>query len=877
MMMRIAAFTRRFRLSRIVYALGCVAVVTAAGAEVQNMIDVQKLRSPALSEPLPAAVPVIGDLPLGFVVHWSQPGRDAYPASKAHSMLVNLFCWRMTDREKLLVDFKSAEQWLRYLYETGLTSAVIIDTSIHHTSEGWRSEQTKALGENVRSADGAQSVFSSPLSPRYAEMVQQYIEDLTGWISRNDPEKRVNIYVNGAEVFWPGLLDFGPLACVAFREWLLEKYGSLEGVNERWGAAYGSIEDVTPLKFWRFGHSDFGPNSFMYESWDDGAWATRIDAVVAGKEYLLSVDLKTEETLVNMVSVIVQWNVSDEKSSTRAILASDDTNGKWRSLSESVIVPEGATQGTLLFVQKGPGRVSWRNPILMNTTDGSNLISNPEFERSETDDGNPTDWSTPLWHGDVRFEVVDADDAESLMLSSYSLPTEYPCRYPAAAWYDFNTFSMEMFARNMERWTLAIRASDPSRRIMHYTGYLLGTLSQWDDLSLTQRPDIFLTNAPSVDINGLQLCAGKGDFHYTTVVLDLARKYGKPMVATDLQDFTHGVYVGFNSLNRTTLAAIAHGLKGSYYYCWRGTPDYDWHEAWSPEDTARMITNASNAIEFLEGAELETKFAFLLPLQPYSEADPGGQKSDMLDVMGWYKILSQAGLGSFDVFTPYELINGKAISPKRYPMLVVPDCPSLPVDVVDRLRAYAEGGGYLVLAGRSPYMDETGRELKRALTPQETASAPVREQCAQGSVVWTGQKDGRVYLGRVRRTRVAGNTPPLYLPDGDWTWPRREGLPLLQMARDFAAEAGVLPSIRLEKADPTIEMSIFQKDDKWLVVLIHTGDGMHRGGRLVFPDSVVGEPEVLADFDPRPGKVTKSESGALLDLPIFSDSCLVRW
>ena len=124
---------------------------------------------------------------------------------------------------------------------------------------------------------------------------------------------------------------------------------------------------------------------------------------------------------------------------------------------------------------------------------------------------------------------------------------------------------------------------------------------------------------------------------------------------------------------------------------------------------------------------------------------------------------------------------------------------------------------------------------------------------------------------------MAGNTPPLFLPDGDWSWPRREGESLLRMLRGLALEADATPSVYLEEPDPSVEFSVYRTDGRWCVMLVHTGTGMHRGGHLVFPEFKECSPEVLADFDPRAVSTEGAETSGTLELPSFSDCCLVQW
>jgi hypothetical protein len=827
-------------------------------------------RLPGLSVPLPEPAPLRGDLPLGFVMHWGEKGQDEYVGSGAPSMLMNLFFWNMRDQDRQLVDFSRAESWLAYLYRTGLTSAVIIDTSIP-----WRAERTRALGENVVDPGGNVTSYSSPLSPEYRRMVDQYVQDLTGWIAAHDTEHRVTTYVNGAEVFWPGTLDFGPLAETDFRAWLMERYGSLDAVNARWGARFASRDEIRVVPVRRIGAGLHGPCQFVMGDVDNGAWVLPLQYVAAGQRYELVAEIRVDPGTTGMADLLVAWTAENHPPLHSQSVTADLGEPGWQRLRLEVTAPDWARNGAVYFHFEGRGEVRWRRVggTVLETGQGA-FATDTE---GEGDDGYA--WAEAVWNGDPEF-AVDRVEGEPVRVHSARDTAIVLGFDPSVYWYDFQTYSMERYARVMNHWAQRIGECDPTREVMHYLGFLLGTLSQWDDLMMTQRADVFLSNAPDVDIHGLQLCAGNGDFHFATVNLDLARKYGKPMVATDLQDFTHGTYVGFNSLNRTTLASIAHGMDGAYYYCWYDfNIDYNWYGNWPMVETRRMVDQARDCIRFLSGAELETSVAFLLPLQPCLDRDPEGGKSDVLDTMGWYKMVCQAGACP-DVITPYELQQPGVVALDRYDVVILPDCPVLPVDVAEALVAYLADGGTIVLGGRAPVRDETGAELERDLDVVAAPgpdSEPVSVAVGRGRAVRFELGAGRTYLGPVRRHRVAGNTPPLFLSDDGQRWPRPEGRELLERVHGCLRDAGVLP-VRLAAHDPDVELSAYRADDHWRVVLVHTGPGMHHGGRLLVPGVDGRRVKVLADFEEREQKAEVRDDGVgVVDLPVFSDSCLVRW
>jgi hypothetical protein len=260
-----------------------------------------------------------------------------------------------------------------------------------------------------------------------------------------------------------------------------------------------------------------------------------------------------------------------------------------------------------------------------------------------------------------------------------------------------------------------------------------------------------------------------------------------------------------------------------------------------------------------------------------------------------------------DVYTPYELERADEGALSKYAIVFVPDCPQLPVRAAEQLRTAAKRGAQVVFGGRPPRLDETGRPLEKPLAPNPdvvVSVAPdqppipcrdgqpgiatlvtssggtwpgvVAERHGRGEMVWTGRMDGRGALGPVRRMRVAGNTPPLFVPDGEWTWPRPEAHCLL--VDTWATPALKKLGVRLDPPDPTLEMCVYRKGDEYRVVLIHVGPGMHRGGRIVIAGPGTGSSEVMADFDPRNASQKGVDSGGTsIELPVFNDCCLVRY
>ncbi|MBN1900043.1 beta-galactosidase [Candidatus Sumerlaeota bacterium] len=840
----------------------------SSGEKERNVSDLED-RIPRLSTELPKPVKRKGDLRLGFVAHWSPRGLERYEENGAPSMLMNLLSWGMRDREKQLVDFSNAEKWLAYLYRTGIQGALIIDTSVHHTSIPWRSEITRKLGENLVFQNGQPSEFSSPYSPMYRKMIRQYIEDVTGWVKKHDTAHIVRTYVNGAEVFWPGILDYGNLARIEFRKWLQKEYGNLKKINERWGADFKKWADVNPVPFYRFGRLDLAPTGFFYENWMDASWSTPIPNLLQGKKYKIMADVKTRGIHDDRVQLEIAWELKGELRKIEVLECVGDTREKWLHLEKTIQVSEPFDKAVLLLTQESSGETLWKNPGVFPENENRNLIpDNPEDKR----------WKRSRWNGNPIFDISEDENKNKLFFIKCP-PHKQIYKYDSAAWYDFVTFCMETYAQQMNDWAKNIKACDPSREVMHYLGFTLGMLGQWDDATLTQRADIFLSNAPDVDVNGIQLCAANGDFHYATIVLDLARKYNKPMVATDLQDFTHGVYAGFNKLNRLGLACIAHGMDGMYYYDWLGTKDYDWYENWEMEDTRRMIENSEKAIRFLEGFEPQNDAAYIIPILPYCEADPGGRKNDMLDSMGFYKIVCKLGFCP-DVYTLYELTTHKDLNLQKYKAIFIPDCFYINPEALEALTDYVQSGGNLVMSGRAPRYDETGRELKeRLISPDIEASDQdyLRIGKGKGKILFTAKPAGREFLGPVRRYRVAGNTPPLFQRERDNDSLTSGESETINLMRDIVKNLDMKPTLYLEPFNPYMEYAVYKKGNQYRAMLINTSSGSQRGVSIICTGRALSkEAEVLADFESAQTVLYESQrEGKKFLLPPFTDCCTV--
>ena len=133
-----------------------------------------------------------------------------------------------------------------------------------------------------------------------------------------------------------------------------------------------------------------------------------------------------------------------------------------------------------------------------------------------------------------------------------------------AAVYDWSVFWNETAADYINRMARLVNDCDSTRKTVTYLTFSFAYPAEWDYTQYYAiAPDEVAMRGRDVDVFGLQVCSADGDPYRVTACLDLVRKYGKPVWAVDLVDFTSGVQIGYPTLDRVTHSAIQHGNAGS--------------------------------------------------------------------------------------------------------------------------------------------------------------------------------------------------------------------------------------------------------------------------------------------------------------------------
>ena len=808
---------------------------------------------------LPQRMPRKADGPdVGFVVHPHEPHFADYTAGEARTMLSNAFCWRVLDVETGRFDDAFPTRNLQYCYEHDLTMAPIIDNSLMLGGSAWFGRYARMKGEGIISAEGRSWTWPSPYSPIYRRETQRYAEQVTRWVNANDPDRRVTAYVNGAEWFWQGSFDYSTPTIAAFRRRMQERYASIERLNASWGTSYASFEQADPPRLFVSGSTGSRPATFTVgPSWNDTSWALPMDQAIAceaGQTFAAELTFHVESMLPNHVDLEGVWLDAANKviGWQPTEIQPTEVPGRYRVTWQDA-APAKARRLWPHLKTKGPGTVRFEHLSVRRTEPEAKLVLDDDFTRA-ADRG----WQFTVWTGPGRGEVIPASSDRAAALQT-SVPSAAPAYgNTTAAVVDYVEFTWEALADAINDQAAVIKRCDASRPVAGYLGFAWALPVVWDNAITNHAIDVTAVRAQALDIFGMQLCSARGDFHYATSTIDVARKYGKPMWATDLIDFTHGTYVGFETLDQLTQGCIQHGLDGVFWYCWFGTPDYNYYTGLPDEKVRELVHNAEDSIRELQGSAPVVRVALVNPIIPYWLGDPDGMKNDAFDAYGWQKLLGEMGL-AVDLWTPYELEHASTDALAKYRAVVLPDAAFMPGAAIEKIRRFAADGGGLVCSGRMPIWDSHGSPLLDVLPAD-----------ASGALRFDGAV-GRAYLGTLKRFRVAGNTPPLFIEVDDRDKARANGRATQARVRAYFQSRGI--PLVLGPEEHRVEVSVHEKAGETTLFLLR-GETQPAPLTGVRVELAASRAEVKVDHGPwRPALIHDGYT----TVPEFRNICLVRY
>jgi len=723
------------------------------------------------------------ELPIGFVSHFPlvKHEDDTLPETGASVIIVRA-PWALLEPAEGQFEFGMLDEQLAWADRVGVKLVYVLEAGpAHAAGVPWLVEKLQAQGETMAHADGTLTRDPSPFSATYRQYLSQYIHHTVEYLSRHPLRHAVYGYNNGCEWWYPLGNSYGAPAAAAFREDLRQRYGSLQALNDWWGAHFGDWEAIEPPQLSTTGEgtsqSAFVPASAAL----DVSYCTTEDGhipVQPGQRLVLGAECSLDPRAGGIAKAEIAWlrptepPLPEGQSPLVAISHSALVCGRGQRATLRVegVAPEGAARAWVLLKSVGAGRVTYHRAVCTDEA-GRQLLANPDLDPAlggwqfiPWTAGEPKrlshEWSAP---GEARVTYQPSGRLES------------GAAHPLAEVYDWFEFRATAMAEFLDWFAAEIKAADPSRPVVTYLTIAFASPFEWDTAQqLGIYVDRVAQRAAHEDVLGMQLAAAAGDYDSVTCAFDMARKYRKPMWAIDLLDFSRGVALGQEGLTRISQSVLQHGGRGIQYYCWWGTPVYNYGELGVPA-LREMIGTVRSTAATLRGMRPDSSVALVMPRMPLYATLPEPY-NDWADFMGWYKLLVRCGVCP-DVYTLEELGEARL---SRYCAVVVPDCAYLPGPALDALAGLDHGRTRLITSGRFAHRDMSARRVSAAQRPvpdrafarpvgafilgetfrhPSPTDTPPRLRCVADDLQW-----GRPEVARVVRALRAARVPLLLEP-----------------------------------------------------------------------------------------------------------------
>lgn len=693
-----------------------------------------------------------GEPLIGFVNHfpWIDKGMDDVPKSGSNAVIFRAVSGMEAEEGKY--DFSSLDRQIEFADKHKLKVILLLEANPVY-APGWLMEKCRAVGEMMLSYDGRPHTMPSMTSGVFKEWHEKFIRAVIAHVKERDTTGVVIGYQPGAEWWYESQARFGTGDIAAFRKWLSATYGSIDRLNATWRSDYkdfGSV-DAPRLTGSELGAADYlSPFEPAEDIAHDVSWSIHQDVPIeAGREYVFRAKIRTEEVRGEGAYLQIAWRQGDN--GTPIWTSNSDRlkgDGSWRQLEMTVKAPDRAKSAWLLLKLHGNGTVNFDDVFFGEKGSDQNLA--PGLEA----------WFVDNWTQSAGLKTSSAKGCLTIEMPPAGGERAYG--NPRAAAYDWFIFGAEFLGDYIERFCRFVKHEDPSRLTIGYLTYAFAFPVEWDYTQHTAMAlDVILPKLKHMDVIGMQICSADGDPVRITAAIDLARKYGKPVYAVDVIDFTSGVAVGYPAMDDVTQEAIRHGASGVFYYCWWGTPDYDYYTGMPTADIESMVTHGRRV-----SAEEPSRVALIQPILP--TVYTGARENDFRDFVGMYNAVTDSGIIP-DIWTLHDLAEQRPDLRAKYDAVILADCAFSRLEVPGMLRDFMKHGGKLVTSGRLPEFDHIGNKL----------SARLEGAASLGGL-------GADYMGKVVRSTSAGNTPPLFRQVDD---------PGLQKRRDSLLNklAGLLP------------------------------------------------------------------------------------
>jgi hypothetical protein len=607
--------------------------------------------------------------------------------------------------------------------------------------------------------------------------------------------------------------------------------------------------------------------------------------IVSDKEYEFTCWIKCDEN-TNKGTIIEIGYFADLTGPPSKVIESGnpEPGTGWQQVLLPFRVTKDVKYITLALKLKCIGTVYFDDvKLTLKTEPGVNLAPNPGFELVN-ENQTVTGWYFADWINSSRITVncsVTDEIARSGQYSVKVVANDNELNKSKSSLYDWYTWCYDYVAGFMNKFATEIKNHDNTRQLGSFLTYSFARLAEWEDFQgSNDLPDKVFKNS-QVDFIGMQVMSAGGDWSRITSAIDLVRKHDKPVWAIDLIDFTTNVGLGYEITDKVNQAAVQHGCQGIYYVCWYGAPDMHYYTGMKNEDLASMIADAKNAMSLTKNKKIKSQVMLVNNYLPYGVIDVGGMKNDFRDLFGWYKILSRNQLW-FDMYSMYELLDSTADDLLKYKLIVLPDSYYMPMKVRNLLDEYVKKGGSLLVSGRIPEYDETGKKIKTldclGNTTAINKDTGLLNSYGKGKIWWTCQDSGTFYLGKVIRQPHLGDMPPLYQEQPESAQNKVLGSKIFDLLNKFIVDCNIHPEVVIEQVNRSVEVVGHDNDKEKLLFFVHREIGTVSGlTTKILIDKKPGRVVVLSDYSEKPVTDYKYSNGSLvLSLPDFATTSIVR-
>lgn len=683
----------------------------------------------ALAPARPAAPPAA----IGFVSHYPMVQHDdlSIPSTGADTLIVRA-PWVWLEPAEGKWDFHILDQQLEYAQKANLKLMFVMEAGPTHAAVvPWLMEKVRAAGETQAGMDGAPAGDPAFYSPTYRKYLSRYLRAACGYLQRHRLSRYVAGAINGCEWWYPLTQSYPAVDVAAFKEWLRGRYGSLARLNARWGATFSTWPEAPRVAAMGNGDSVQGstvPASALMDACYCTTDATHPE-VKPGDRVTFTARFDARGARLGGATAEIAWR---DGVKPQAIKISISPLARDGGVTLNAVAPPGARRAWLLIKSRAGGKVTFSD-VSFRVNGGPELAPNPRLDPALGG------WQFVCWSAGEPSLVTHEWSRTGQASISYasSLRPSPACDNPLAAVYDWEQFRAISVARLMEWMAREMRSGGLKGEILSYLTFAFSNPFEWDyESQMAIQIDTHGRLTPTETITGLQLASGEGDTDSVTCAIDMARKYGKPVWAIDLQDFTRGVALGSEGLARLSRSVFQHGGRGIQYYCWWGTPLYDYAVMTYPQ-MAAMIASARKAASV---PFVASQVALVQPRMPLYQPLPEAA-NDWAEFMGWYKLLVHQGIRP-DVYTLEELGRPDLA---RHRLVIVPDAAYIEPTSLAGLTAAARRGARIVVSGRLAHRDLAGRRMARPILPRLFRSLP--------------GEPGRTMLGEAYREKSCTDTP----------------------------------------------------------------------------------------------------------------------